>query len=67
MYQPKCTICNFNIKSALIVHHIDEDRQNVDIDNLMVLCSNCHCQIHYGDLKITEEIKQSRELLKYKT
>lgn len=48
----RCNICGFDIKSALQVHHIDFNHKNNSIDNLMILCANCHCQIHYGDLVI---------------
>lgn len=41
----KCGITEWNgEKIALQVHHIDGDHYNNDIDNLMVLCPNCHSQ-----------------------
>lgn len=30
------------------IHHIDMDRNNNDIDNLIPLCSYCHSNIHHG-------------------
>lgn len=30
------------------IHHIDRDRKNNDIDNLIPLCSICHDWIHHG-------------------
>lgn len=61
-YQPKCTICDFNIRSALQVHHIDKNRKNSSLDNLIIVCANCHSQIHFGNLKITDDIKNKRLL-----
>ena len=31
---------------ALVVHHIDRDKQNSDTDNLVTLCASCHGIIH---------------------
>ena len=44
------------------VHHIDEDRKNDNVNNLIILCANCHNRIHRGNYKITEEIIKNREL-----
>ena len=30
----------------LLVHHIDENRQNNSYDNLLVLCTSCHAIVH---------------------
>lgn len=62
-YKHECTICSFSIESALEVHHIDQDRNNGDLDNLIILCANCHNQIHYGSLKVTTETKLNRQVL----
>lgn len=53
-----CNICGVgekkfsNGKSNLIVHHIDENRENNALNNLMVLCISCHRKVHLGSLKI---------------
>lgn len=60
-YEHKCAICNFDKVHALEVHHIDGNRNNDDINNLIIICANCHSLIHYGDLILTEEIKQNRK------
>lgn len=39
---PKCEICGFDNPIALEVHHLDEDRKNNKIENLQILCCNCH-------------------------
>jgi len=46
-YGAICNRCNFSNIIALEVHHKDRDRNNNDIDNLEVLCSNCH-KIEHG-------------------
>jgi len=42
----KCEICG---KPAKVVHHIDEDKSNQKIDNLIALCRNCHTPLHCDD------------------
>lgn len=32
----------------VIVHHIDGDRSNDDLDNLLPVCQSCHAKIHHG-------------------
>lgn len=48
-YGARCEHCGFdsNIK-ALDVHHKDRNRCNNNIDNLQVLCCNCHAIEHRG-------------------
>lgn len=42
-YEHKCAICNWNEDiDCLEVHHIDENRENNDIENLIILCPLCH-------------------------
>lgn len=43
-----CTDCGLIDKRVLIVHHIDHNRTNNSINNLMWLCRNCHYLIHEG-------------------
>jgi hypothetical protein len=44
-----CELCGYNtIPQILQVHHIDENRKNNSIDNLQVLCPNCHHETHYN-------------------
>jgi len=41
----KCSLCNS--KKNLEVHHIDQNRKNNKLLNLIILCRSCHTKIHY--------------------
>lgn len=42
-YEHQCAICGWNEDvDVLEVHHIDENRDNNNIDNLIILCPTCH-------------------------
>ena len=42
-YSHECAVCGYNEdKDILEVHHIDENRENNEIDNLIILCPICH-------------------------
>jgi len=45
----KCEICG---KLATVVHHIDGDKSNHSLDNLIAVCSNCHSSLHREDALI---------------
>jgi uncharacterized Zn-finger protein len=42
----KCNRCSTTI--ALVVHHIDRNRENNSLLNLEILCSNCHYLEHHA-------------------
>lgn len=42
-----CVLCGKNDARILCVHHIDKDRENNSIKNLMWLCRNCHFLVHH--------------------
>lgn len=46
---PICSHCQIADTRVLIVHHIDHNRINNTITNLMWLCRNCHYLIHAGN------------------
>jgi hypothetical protein len=46
-----CHRCSDKDERTLIVHHVDHDRKNYDIKNLIWLCRNCHFLIHYDKLE----------------
>lgn len=42
-YPHKCAVCGWDEdEDCLEVHHIDENRQNGDLSNLIILCPMCH-------------------------
>ena len=45
-YDQKCYDCGIIDKRILVIHHIDADRKNGKIDNLIPVCHNCHCIRH---------------------
>jgi len=42
----RCEICG---KPARLVHHIDGDKSNHNINNLMAVCLKCHSPLHHDD------------------
>lgn len=46
----RCRVCNYKPRryfpKRLCVHHLDENRKNNQLDNLITLCSYCHAFIH---------------------
>ena len=54
-----CNRCGSADERVLAVHHMDHDRKNYDIKNLIWLCRNCHFLIHCDKLeekKLLEKI-----------
>lgn len=41
-----CNNCGINNERILVVHHLDKDRSNNEVDNLIWLCLNCHFLTH---------------------
>jgi 5-methylcytosine-specific restriction endonuclease McrA len=41
-----CLLCKTTDTRVLAVHHIDENRKNNKIENLVWLCHNCHHLVH---------------------
>ena len=57
-YKKECEICGYNEHfEVLQVHHIDSDRTNNDVLNLMVLCPTCHWSITLKYAIITNDRK----------
>lgn len=56
-YGKKCSHCKYDeFEEGLDVHHIDEDRNNGNIDNLLVLCARCHVLVTRNVLKVVDRI-----------
>jgi Zn finger protein HypA/HybF involved in hydrogenase expression len=58
--QVVCAHCGFGIKDVLEVAHLDGNRSNSDIDNLAILCPNCH-KMYDLDLITIDTIRQMRD------
>ena len=52
----ECSKCGINRK--LVVHHIDKNRKNNDINNLQILCFKCHNDLHEIGVKTRFKKKQ---------
>ena len=49
--EPVCAVCDYNDKIYCIeLHHIDNNPNNNNFDNIAVLCVICHRKLHNGDL-----------------
>lgn len=59
-YDPLCAHCGFGVPAVLEVAHLDCNRQNNDIGNLVILCPNCH-KMHDLDLISTATIIEMRD------
>lgn len=57
---PLCAHCGFGVPAVLEVAHIDGDRTNNAVGNLVILCPNCH-KMHDLDLISTDTIIQMRD------
>jgi len=58
----KCFLCDEKDERVLAVHHIDENRKNNHLKNLIGLCHNCHFLIHHHKDEVN---KFSLKLKKY--
>lgn len=43
---PVCRLCELSDERVLAVHHLDKNRKNNNLDNLVWLCHNCHHLVH---------------------
>ena len=42
----KCGRCDYNKYQILEIHHKDRNRENNDMENLLLICPNCHAEEH---------------------
>ena len=42
----KCERCSYEKYQILEVHHKDKNRNNNDLENLLLICPNCHAEEH---------------------
>lgn len=56
-YGKKCSNCGYDEHyQVLDVHHIDENRDNNSIDNLIVLCPTCHVSLTRNITQLKDRI-----------
>lgn len=61
-----CDLCNITDIHILTIHHIDENRKNNSLDNLQLLCYNCHYKIHHEQSStLTNYINYVKEVFNY--
>ena len=52
-YGNSCSVCGYEEDTDLLeVHHIDEDRTNNELNNLIVLCCMCHKKLTMGTYEL---------------
>lgn len=60
VYERKCYDCGYDAHPEIIlIHHIDGDRSNGALSNLIPLCQNCHCLRHIA-MRGSAQIPSSR-------
>lgn len=52
----ECIVCDAS--EDIVVHHVDGDRSNNDLDNLIPVCNGCHSDIHAGSRRVAEWVKK---------
>lgn len=57
--EKKCVLCKIDDERIIIVHHLDKNRLNNKVVNLIWLCNNCHYLVHH----YTEEQKKLRIII----
>ena len=56
----ECAVCGAD--SGLEVHHVDGDRTNNAVENLLPLCTKCHRRVHRGEIpELSKEVKSTEE------
>lgn len=61
---PSCIDCGYDKhKDILHVHHLDGDRSNNDIANLVIVCPTCHVERHIG---LIPNYSMSKEIVIFK-
>lgn len=58
----ECPFCRSDDVAHFEVHHIDSDRSNDELPNLLMLCPTCHSRIEKGDIS-REQVERKKHLL----
>ena len=59
-YAPICVDCGFGIREVLEVAHLDGNRANNSLSDLVILCPTCH-RMHDIDLLPTDAVIRLRD------
>lgn len=54
-----CERCQYDKPEILVVHHKDRNRDNSELENLELICPNCHAEEHYLENSWLNKDKQS--------
>jgi hypothetical protein len=62
-----CQICGKSVYKSRYghVHHINGNKQDNDINNLILLCVNCHCLVHSQNSGVGDSISAFRSKLEW--
>jgi len=58
----RCPFCDVADVAVLEIHHIDGDPSNNKIENLIVVCGNCHSRITRGEISSADVHAKKMEL-----
>ncbi len=58
----RCPFCGVADVAVLEIHHIDEDPSNNKVENLIVVCGNCHSKITRGEISPADVHAKKMEL-----
>ncbi len=58
----KCERCDYSKYEILQVHHKDRNRKNNSVDNLELICPNCHFEEHFLEKSWMRDINKIEKL-----
>ncbi len=59
----KCGRCDYGKFEILQIHHKDRNRDNNAIDNLELICPNCHYEEHYLEKSWLRDVSKSEKIV----
>jgi 5-methylcytosine-specific restriction endonuclease McrA len=54
----RCGVPELECNQKLAIHHIDYDKKNCEIENLIALCNGCNRKVNYNRERWTEYFKE---------
>lgn len=55
---PQCVLCKIKDTRILATHHVDKNRMNNKVENLVWLCHNCHHLVHHNKQETDRFLKR---------